>query len=46
METERCKSLVDIIFYLRRKKKKETLTGGTSTGDERAFGLSADSDKV
>ena len=38
MKTEYCKSLENIIFYLGRKEKKETLTEGASTGDERALG--------
>ena len=34
MKTESCNSLENIIFYLGQKEKKETLTEGTSTGDE------------
>ena len=44
METERCKSLKNIIFSLGQKEKKETLTEGTSTGDERALVLSVNLD--
>ena len=46
METERCKSLENIIFYLGRKEKKETLTEGINTEDERSLGLSASLDNV
>ena len=46
IETEYCKSLENIIFYLGRRKKKETLTEGASAGDERALGLSANFDNV
>ena len=46
METERCKSLENIIFYLGRKEKKETLTEGVNTEDERSLGLSASLDNV
>ena len=46
MKTEYCKSLENIIFYLGRKEKKETLTEGASTGDERALSLSAKFDNV
>ena len=46
MKTEYCKSLENIIFYLGREEKKETLTEGASTGDERALSLSAKFDNV
>ena len=46
METEYCKSLENIILYSRWKEKKETLTEGTSTGNERASVLSANFDIV
>ena len=46
METKRCKSLENIIFYLGRKEKKETLTEGINTEDERSLGLSASLDNV
>ena len=46
MEAERCKSLKNIIFSLGQKEKKETLTEGTSTGDERALVLSVNLDNV
>ena len=38
METERCKSLENIIFYLGGKEKKDTLTAGINTEDERSLG--------
>ena len=46
MEIERCKSLENIIFYLGRKEKKETLTEGINIEDERSLGLSASLDNV
>ena len=46
METERCKSLENIIFYLGRKEKKETLAEGINTEDDRSLGLSASLDNV
>ena len=46
METERCKSMENIIFYLGRQEKKEILTEGINTGDERSLGLSASLDNV
>ena len=46
METEYCKSLENIIFYLGPQEKKETLAEGTSTGDERALDLSANFDNL
>ena len=46
METERCKPLENIIFYLGRKEKKETLAEGINTEDERSLGLSGSLDNV